>query len=237
MNIVVHQPHFLPWIGYFNKLSYADVFVFQDNVQFRRRYYQNRTKIRHRNSSCFWLTVPVSAKRNTFINEVITSDSFSKNKLFKTIEHCYSKSIYFDEVWPQIKSSISSAKNTLMDINERTLLCIFELLDIKVSVHYASEYPLLDDPASTIVSICTSIGADNYIFGEGHGLDYHGYSKFHKEGIKTCQQDFLSEYKLNASNYFSDCIDLSVIDFLFSIGISKTKKYIHKFGKLKVIGN
>ncbi len=237
MKIVVHQPHFLPWIGYFNKLTHADVFVFQDNVQFRRRYYQNRTKIRTNKSSCSWLTIPVSARRDTFINEVKTAASFSKNRLFKTIEHSYSKSEYFDEVWPPLKGVLEAAQNTLMDINKRTLLFILELLDIKLSIRYASEFPLLTDPSSTIVSICQAIGADNYIFGEGGGLDYHGYSKFHKSGIKTYQQDFLSGYQQKASDYFLNCFDVSVLDFLFGMGITRTKNYVHKLGKLKIVGN
>ena len=237
MKVVVHQPHFFPWIGYFNKLSHADVFVFQDNVQFRRRYYQNRTKIRANKSSCLWLTIPVSARRNTFINEVTTAASFSKNKLFKTIEHSYSKAAYFDEVWPSIKDVLATAQNTLMDINERTLLCVMELLDIKLSVRYASEFPLLTDPSSTLVSICRAIGADKYIFGEGGGLGYHGYSKFHKSRIKTYQQDFFSEYQQKASDYCSQCIDVSVLDFLFGMGITRTQYFVHKLGKLKVVGN
>src|SRR5688500_20123986 len=58
MIVVIHQPHFLPWLGYLHRMAQADVFVLLDHVQFERRNYQNRTMIRM-NDEARWLTVPV----------------------------------------------------------------------------------------------------------------------------------------------------------------------------------
>ena len=58
MKVAIHQPHFLPWLGYLHRMAQADLFVLLDHVQFERRNYQNRTMIRM-NGEARWLTVPV----------------------------------------------------------------------------------------------------------------------------------------------------------------------------------
>ena len=58
MRIAIHQPHFLPWLGYLHRMAQVDAFVLLDHVQFERRNYQNRTMIRM-NGAAHWLTVPV----------------------------------------------------------------------------------------------------------------------------------------------------------------------------------
>ena len=57
MIVAIHQPHFLPWLGYLHRMSRADLFVLLDHVQFERRNYQNRTRIRIEDEAR-WLTVP-----------------------------------------------------------------------------------------------------------------------------------------------------------------------------------
>ena len=61
MNIAIQQPEHIPWIGFFNKMVQCDSFVYLDNVQFKKRYFENRNKVKGK-SETLWLTVPVTSK-------------------------------------------------------------------------------------------------------------------------------------------------------------------------------
>ncbi|MCP4483443.1 MAG: WbqC family protein [Flavobacteriaceae bacterium] len=228
MKVVIHQPHFLPWLGYFNKLSSCDLIVFQDDVQFRRRYYQNRTKIRNTQGLSSWLTVPVSAKRNTIIKDVKIADSHWKEKILKRLHHTYKSSIYFDDIFPLISTTISKKHDFLIDLNILLMEVVCNLLGVKVRIDLSSSFSVVASPTEKLVAICDKIGADEYVFGEGGGIIYHGTSMFKKHGIKTYQQEFLSFYEPINEPYFEHCRNLSVLDYLFNLGIDKCQNIIEK---------
>ena len=129
MNIVAHQPHFLPWLGYFNKLANADMYVVQDNVQFRKRYFQNRTRIRGQNSDCLWLTVPVHATRDSMISDVQAHGRW-KNKLLRTISYVYKKAPHFDRYYSGIEEVVLSSDGCICALNIALLKKISAWLEI-----------------------------------------------------------------------------------------------------------
>ena len=232
MVIVIHQPHFLPWLGYFNKLVNANCLVFQDNVQFRRRYFQNRTLIRSNQNETMWLTIPIHAHRNTTINNVITVDEFWKEEILTKIYFSYNKSPFFYLYWSDIQEAINQSENLLVDINYKTLSAILKILNINIKILFASSYKVTGSPTEQLVSICEIIGATDYIFGEGGGIYYHGTSMFKKHGIKVHYQNFFSNFKPIAEQYYTQCLNLSVIDYLFNIGAEETSKIINDCWKL-----
>ena len=65
MKVAIHQPHYLPWLGYLAKWAAADLFVFLDTVQYEKSGYQNRNRIKTRDGPR-WLTVPVHAHLGQF---------------------------------------------------------------------------------------------------------------------------------------------------------------------------
>lgn len=237
MLVVIHQPHFFPWLGYFNKLFNADCLVFQDDVQFRKRYFQNRTKIRNIQGKEHWLTVPVHANRTTLIKDVYIADDKWKNKTIKTLYHSYHRYPFFYETWNEIESTIWRCRNRLIDINYLTIDLILRLLKIEIEIVISSHFKINDTPPENLVKICQKIGANGYIFGEGGGLSYHGKGIFKNRGIKPYQQNFLSKYNIISEKYFSDCNNLSVLDFLFKIGIKNTRNIITSSWDLKTNGD
>ena len=68
MRLAIHQPHYLPWLGYLAKWASADVFVFLDTVQYEKNGWQNRNRIKTRDGA-HWLTVPVHARLGAPIRE------------------------------------------------------------------------------------------------------------------------------------------------------------------------
>ena len=102
MKVAVHQPQYLPWIGYFDKIIKSDCFVFLDKVQYKHREFQNRNKIRSKDG-WMWLTVPVisKGKGRQSIDEVEIDNSLDWQKDHcRSLQVCYGKSEYFDEYFP-----------------------------------------------------------------------------------------------------------------------------------------
>jgi len=103
MIISIHQPNFLPWIGYFYKLVRSDIFVFLDNVQYTKNSFINRNRIKTPQGA-LWLTVPVTFKFGQLINEVrINNQTDWRKKHLKTLEMNYRKAKFFEEVFNRIK--------------------------------------------------------------------------------------------------------------------------------------
>ena len=87
--ITIHQPHFLPWLGYFNKIVNSDEFIILDDIKYRKNYYQNRTQILNMNGITQWLTVPIHARSSTKIMDVEISNKNKSNKVLKSLYNSY----------------------------------------------------------------------------------------------------------------------------------------------------
>ena len=106
MIVSIHQPAYLPWLGYFDKIIRSDVFVYLDTVQIEKNSYSYRNKIKTPQGST-WLTIPLKMKGHTSnaIKDVLIDDSQQwKKKHLKNIFFNYKKSAFFDELYPKIES-------------------------------------------------------------------------------------------------------------------------------------
>ena len=97
--ISIHQPVYLPWLGFFKKILYSDVFVFLDDVQYVKRQWHNRNQIRTKDGAHF-LSVPIEKNSGKKLNEVkISYDTDWNITHKKTIKYNYIKSAFFDNYW------------------------------------------------------------------------------------------------------------------------------------------
>ena len=98
--VVIHQPDFMPYLGFFHRLLYADEFVILDNVQFLRRGWHHRDKIKT-DSGEKWFTVGVKkASQNTLIKDIILNEENWKEQHVNLIKNNYKKSKFFTEIFP-----------------------------------------------------------------------------------------------------------------------------------------
>lgn len=95
MTAVIHQPYFLPWMGYFSKLVYADKFIVLDNVNFTKGSFIDRTQIVGPNGDLIWLTMPVGQQFKKHCNEIHFSNVEIVENMVKTLYSIYSKARYF----------------------------------------------------------------------------------------------------------------------------------------------
>src|SRR6476661_1044721 len=122
MLIAVHQPHYIPWLGYLDRMARADLFIVLDHVQFERRNYQNRTQILLEGEPR-WLTVPVvqlSQKERIVDKRVDNSEGGSRlwgPNHFKTLRYAYRKAPYFDHYAPRLQEILEARWERLVDLN------------------------------------------------------------------------------------------------------------------------
>lgn len=229
MIVSIHQPHFLPWMGYFNKAFRSEIFVWLHSVQYRKNYYQNRTQIKNINEQPLWLTLPVHARLGMPIDQVAIADSRWRERIAKTLEQCYGKAAHFSECWPSIANAIAEASDNLDDVNYRTFKAILKLLGNEcLRVVRADDlHAESSDPTERLVEICRSLNATTYIAGTG-GRNYLRVDDFEKAGIKVLWQAFdptLIRYA-QMGNVFVP--GLSIVDSLFSIGPESTRQKVLK---------
>lgn len=225
--VSIHQPHFLPWIGYFNKVLQSDAFVWLNYVQYRKNYYQNRTKVKNANEELLWLTLPVHAKHDTVIDQVMIADSRWRVRISKTVEQCYRKAPYFAECWPTLSAAIIGAPDSLDKANYQMFLALMQLLEVnQVRVIRAEEIPVASsDPTRRLVETCRYLGASRYIAGRG-GHNYLRAEEFEKDGIAVIWQEFDPGRLVYPQLGAKFVPGLSVIDCIFNLGPAKARELI-----------
>jgi WbqC-like protein family len=224
--VSVHQPHFLPWLGYFNKALQSDVFVWLDSVQFRKNYFQNRTRIQDGAGRVMWLTLPVHAHLGMPIAEVRIADPRWKKRVVRTIEQCYRGAPFFGECWPTLERAIDDATDDLSGTNRALFVAILGLLGGGPQVVPVSDLGVsAKDPTERLVEICRIVGADQYVAGRG-GKNYVRGEAFEREGIEVLWQEFVAEQAVYRQFRGKFVSGLSVIDCLFNVGSSATREIV-----------
>ena len=223
MRVVIHQPHYFPWIRYYVKMAKADYFVIYDDVAFQKNGCINRTKIRDRRD--FLLTIPVHGSCHKKINNIETVDELWKEKHIKSIKIAYQSSKYFNDYFDIISDTIRASGNNLSDINISTIRMVNSILEMDVKLVKSSELNTVSKKTSRLVDICKKLNCDTYISGYYAIEQYLEQSKFTKEGIKVVWPSF--ECKPYAQSKYKDFIpDLSILDLIMNHPVSFCKEYI-----------
>lgn len=214
-------------MGYLNKALRSDVFIWLHTVQYRKNYFQNRTRIKGVNEQPLWLTLPVHAHLGMRIDEVTIADSRWRERIGRSVETCYGKTPYFAVCWPSIERAVREASDNLDDINFRTFLALLALLDgDSVRVQRAGELPARSaDPTDRLVELCVVTGASRYIAGKG-GHKYLRVEAFSQAGIEIIWQTFNPESVIYSQPGKTFIPGLSVIDCLFNVGPEKTRELV-----------
>jgi hypothetical protein len=224
---VIHQPYFMPWLGYFNKLIYADAFIALDTVFFRKNYYHNRTNIKDMHGQKSWLTLPVGSNYKTLQKDVFVAPEYDLTKLYKTVYYSYARTEYVHEYWPLIKEAIERGHPNLLSINMEVLKTLLEILGLShLKVLLASGVFDCSDPTARLIGLCQGVGANRLILGEGGSWEYHDLGRMRDAGIMLTKQQFLENHPVypQARGHFIE--RLSVIDTIFNIGPEKALKLI-----------
>ena len=229
MIITIHQPEHLPWLGLFNKIAKADVFVILDNVQYEKNYFQSRNKILGTNG-VQWINIPVNTKGHMSSNIATTEISLMggnakwKEKYLRTIQMSYGKHEYFSEVYPLLERALNSETNYFCDINIAIIREFCEALDIHPEYVRATTLDVDGLKSSLILDICKEMHTDTYIAGPS-GRDYLDMESFTANGIEVKFNDYNHPvYPQKKQEEFVD--HLSALDLFMNCGFTESKKII-----------
>ena len=212
--IAIHQPNYLPWLGFFDKARLADTFVLLDNVSYTRGSVINRNKIKTK-KGWEWLTVPVRNIAGTIIRDVTTVDSGWEKTHWKTLTFNYSKASHFKDFVSSLQEIYENRWVNLAELNETLIRMIFDWFDMHPNMVRASDLSVQGSSSELLVSICKTLGDRTYLSGVG-AKDYLNQSVFEREGVTVKFQDFASP---RYNQLFGEFIPaLSVIDYLFNCG-------------------
>ena len=222
------QPTYYPWLGYFNLIKQSDVFVVYTTTQLQKRSWQVRNKIKTAQGETF-LSIPVkkTANRdNLMIRDAeVLYDNKWNTKHLSSIKHAYSKTPYFDEIYPIILNHLTSKPKYLCDITYGMLLEFIDLLDIDTTIVLSNDINYTGSKDEALISICKELDIKNYLSVKG-SMDYilDGENLFEKNNINLLWHEYTHPTYTQVNGDFIPYI--GIIDALFNIGPEETKKLI-----------
>lgn len=218
MKVAIMQPTYLPWIGYFDLINKVDIFVLFDSVQFEKRSWQQRNRIKGPHGEVM-LTVPVITKGRRF--QLISVVEINQELCFfdghlKSIKHAYSKAPYFEQYFDVIQNNYDQRHSLLVDLNIDFITLFCRLLGIETKLIRSSSLPVDGKSSELLVNICNNLNAKEY-HSPARSYDYiQDGDIFLKNNIKVKYHQF--NHPIYQQRFGSFLSHLSVIDLLFNVG-------------------
>ena len=218
MKVVIEQPTYLSWAGYYGMIDIADTFVFYDDVQFTKQSWQQRNRIKTTNGSWIWLSVPVLHNFGQKINEVRIDNTVNwRRKHWESIYQSYHKTPYFKQYQDTLEEIYQEEYEYLADWSTHIIMQVSGLLGARIpDVVKSSELSgLTGHKTDRLVQLLNKIGADEYISGLGTRV-YIEPGKFKDNDIKLYLYEYEPQvYPQTKGEFFPY---MSVIDLLFNVG-------------------
>ena len=211
----VHQPHYIPYPGYLGKVALSDQFVFLEGVQYVKREWQNRNKIKGPDGPA-WLTVPVKGEYRSAIDQMQVDETAEwRRKHIETARRFYAKAPHITEL-DSFAEIIEQRYSTLAALTMATtsfFLDRFAIVTPRQTMADFNELP--EDPNQRIIAIGKTLGADVYLAGEG-GRNYMNLKAFEEAGIEV---RFFSPPPLEYPQFYGDFLpNLGSLDLLLMTG-------------------
>jgi hypothetical protein len=224
MIAAIHQPQYLPYLGFFDKVARCDLLIALDNVQFQKNGLQNRNKIKSR-EGWQWLTLPVSHESDTKISDVLLSDPRRwGRKHWGALQANYARAPHFawcaEALKPVFEATWTHLSPLALDLTR--IAC--ELLDVHTPTVLASTLPGEGEASTLLISLCKAVGADTYLSGPG-GRGYMDLEAFERAGVRVLWQEFVHPEYTQVFPEAGFQANLSVVDALFSCG-PKTREFL-----------
>lgn len=222
--VVIHQPDFLPYVGFFHKLLMSDLWIVFDDVQFLRRGWHHRDKIKTANGTK-WLTLNIKkAPRTSNINNIQLSyhNNWREHHL-NIIRSNYSETSAFSEIFPYIEQLYAYKYDKLIDMNMASIDLLIKLFDIQIDVEYSSQYKTRLTSNERLIELLKQVNASHYLTGTG-AKDYFLEKPFIEANIQVIWDEF--QYPVYPQLYDDFIPYLSSIDLLFNCGIEASRKIL-----------
>lgn len=222
MIVAIHQPNFLPWLGYFYKMARCDTFVWLDSVPYAKGSYTNRVKIKTAAGPQWW-TVPVEThgKLGQPILEVRTSDTVDwRKKSIMTLRTNYQGCPHFQPHADRIFEILGGTDDRLAELNIRLIEYVAQQLGIRTPLRRSSQMAARGAATDLLIALSKEVGADTYLSGSG-GANYQDAAAFQAAGLQLTYANYQHPVYPQA---FGDFVPgLSIVDLLFNAGADSAR--------------
>jgi hypothetical protein len=219
----IHQLNYLPWIGLFSKISLADCFIILDDAKYTSGSVINRNKIRTKDSFIY-LTIPINRNLHSFnINDItLPKNNEWKKNHWLSIYQNYVKAPFFAIYKEFFQNIFQEDISYLWQLNEKILLFLLDVFDIKTKIIKSSDYKVDPDLSGTdlLIELVKTVGADTYLSGQS-GKNYLKYDKFKEKSLSLKFFKFI--HPVYRQRYPGFEANLSAIDLLFNLGPESSK--------------
>jgi len=222
--VVIHQPDFAPYLGFFHRFLESDLYIVLDHVQFvtgTSRSWTHRDKVKTPTGEK-WLTLGVEkAHLGTPINEVELADGSDwVDGNLALLRNLYRKAPGFAEVMPLVEDLYADPPLLLRDFNVRWLKRLAELLEVAIPFVLSSTLDPKGHKNELLVDLLTKVGATRYLSGSG-ARDYMEPAIFQQAEIEVVWQQFVHPVYPQQFGPFRPY--LSILDALFNCGVAETR--------------
>ena len=226
--LVVMQPTFLPWAGYFNLIAQADDFVFLDDVQLEKQSWQTRNRFLIAGAP-HWITVPV---RHTNLSQTIAETEVVdtthwREKLARGFAMNYGRHPFYSNAREVIDSLVAQPSTRLAELNENTIRFMVSRLQLKARLHRASEIEADGDRSERLIALCRTFGAEEYLspMGAAQYLEEDGFA-LHSPATLRFQDYVPKSYMQKGVTDFQS--HLSILDVIANLGWDMTHEYVQE---------
>lgn len=228
--VVIHQPDFVPYLGFFHRFLHADFYIALDHVQFvyGSRAWTHRDKIKTEQGAK-WLTVSVKkAPRDTAINQVeLSVDTGWRQNNLRLLEQNYRKAPFYGELMPELERLYAQPFHLLRDFNMALIEMLMDMLDVRLPWVWSSSLDPVGAKNELLVDLARKASATHYLSGVG-ARDYFQPEPFAKAGIEVIWQNFT--HPVYAQQFGEFVPYLSALDVLFNHGITVSREILRRSG-------
>lgn len=218
MRVGIHQPHYLPWLRYFEKIARSDVFIVLDDVQYEKNGFQNRNKIK---TAQGWTYLTVSVKRPTLrpIREIeIENNNGWREKHARALEMNYRKAPHFERYWPELRELLQREWTHLAALNQAMTQLFVRQLGIETRLVNSSEIPTAGTSTDRLVELCRSVGGTEYLSGAYAVQAYLDPAVMEAAGVRLAFQEWTAPTYSQLYPSAGFLADLAIVDLLFNEG-------------------
>jgi hypothetical protein len=215
--VVVLQPGYIPWLGFFDQMRRADHFVYYDDVQFDKHGWRNRNRVKGP-AGPTWMTVPVRhtgrADQLVLHTEIVEGTNWEKKQI-RTLEQFYARAPHREPYAAEFAATIGRHWKMLAELDIAVIDVMRRWLGIATPTYRSSELGIDGDKSGRLVNLCRHFGANRYLSGEA-ARSYLDVAQFDRAGIDVAWQSYAHPTYSQLHGEFVS--HLSALDLILNVG-------------------
>ncbi len=222
--VAICQPHYIPWIGYFEMIDRVDEFVFLDDVDLILREWKTRNRIRkeRRGQEAKWLTVPIAREDRRGVSIAaarLGADDGWRERHLNALRAVYGATPHFEDAYALLERGLAREARTLADLNVALLGDLCAYLGIDTALRRSSTLGTAGRKTEKLAAVCVAVGADSYLANNA-SADYLDPQRFAELGIELAFQDYRhpTYRQTSGGRELSFLSHLSVLDLIANQG-------------------